>query len=92
MTLQMRIPLQPHYMMMFGWKIQYQIDFYISMTQFLPPVLALAAVDFGYDPMDLNDVSADLEDIITMTSDKDILDLEDISDYLDDSQNKHWFA
>ena len=98
-------------MMAFGWKIQYQIDFYVSMTHLnqttcvypcpyanlnfemdLPPAPALAAVDFGYDPMDLNDVSADLEDIITMTSDKEILDPEDISDCIDDSQNKHWFA
>ena len=58
----------------------------------LPPAPALAAVDFGYDQMDLNDVSADLEDIITMTSDEDIPDLEYISNCLDDSQNEHWFA
>ena len=58
----------------------------------LPPAPALTAVDFGYDLMDLNDVSADLEDIMTMMSHEHILDLEYFSDCLDDSQIEHWFA
>ena len=40
---------------------------------------------FNYDPMDLSDISSDLPDIMTRTSDVDIPDLDDISDAV-------WFA
>ena len=53
----------------------------------LPPAPTLAAVGFGYDLMDLNDVSADLEDIMTTTSVEDIPDLENISDCPNSSQH-----
>ena len=37
-------------------------------------------------------MDADLEDIMSTTSDEDIPDLEDISDHLDSSQLEVWFA
>ena len=64
----------------------------LNFVMSLPPAPALVAIDFGYDLMDLTDVSADHEDIITMTSDEDIPDLEDISENLDESQNEYWFT
>ena len=35
---------------------------------------------FNYDLMDFSDISSDLPDIIMMTSDADIPDLDDVSD------------
>ena len=40
---------------------------------------------FNYDPMDFSDISSDLPDIITMSSDPDIPYLDDVSDAV-------WFA
>ena len=55
----------------------------------IPPAPTLEAADFGYDMMDLNDVSADLKDIMTTTSDEDIPVLEDICDCLESNQHVH---
>ena len=58
----------------------------------LPQSQTPEAVVFGYEIMDLSAISSDLCDIMTTTSDKDILDPEDISDCLDSSQHEAWFA
>ena len=47
---------------------------------------------FGYEIMDLSGISSDLHDVMTTTNDEDIPDLKDISDCLDSSQHKMWFA
>ena len=56
----------------------------------LPPSLTVETAEFGYVIMDL--INADFEDIISTTSDEDILDFEDISDDPDSSQLEVWFA
>ena len=49
---------------------------------------------FCYEKMDFSDISSDLPDIMTTTSDDDIPDLEDILDsaHLDNIQHGVWFA
>ena len=62
----------------------------LDFAQNLPSSLTPAAADLEYDIMDLMDT--DPEDIMSTTSEEDILDLEDVSDYPDHSQLKAWFA
>ena len=62
----------------------------LSFARNLTPSLTPEAAEFWHDIMDLMD--ADLEDIMSTTSAEDILDLEDISDYLDSGQLEAWFA
>ena len=62
----------------------------LNFTKNLPPSLIMEAAQFGYDIMDFMD--ADLEDIMSTTSDKDIPNLEDISALPDSSQLETWFA
>ena len=53
----------------------------------LPQSLLWDTAVFGYEIMDLSDISSD---IMTTSSDDDIPDLKDISDSLDNLQD--WFA
>ena len=57
----------------------------LSFEMDLPYSPSPQAPVFRYDIMDLGDISSDLQDIMTTTSDEDIPDLEDISDCLDSS-------
>ena len=56
----------------------------------LPP--SPMAAEFGYGIMDVSNASANIMDIMSTTSDKDILDLENIPDCLYGSQHEAWFA
>ena len=58
----------------------------------LPWSPTLGAAEYGHGIMDLSNVSVDMEDIMTTTSDEDISDLEDISGHPDSSQLEACFA
>ena len=63
-----------------------------STTSFridLPQSTPQDAAVFFYEPMDFSDISSDLPDIMTTTSDYDIPDLENI---LNNLQHRVWFA
>ena len=68
-----------------------------STTSFridLPQSTPQDAAVFHYEQMDFGDISSDVPDIMTTTSDDDIPDLEDILDsaHLDNIQHRVWFA
>ena len=48
----------------------------MDLLQSIPQRVAV----FNYDPMDFSDISSDLPDIMTTTSEADIPDLDDILD------------
>ena len=47
---------------------------------------------FNYDQMDFSEISSDLQDIMTITSDTDIPNLDDVSDAVWYAKHYHWLC
>ena len=62
----------------------FRMDFFQSTPQ--------GAAVLNYEQMDFSDISSDFPDIMTISSDDDVPDLDDISECLDNMQCKAWFA